>query len=293
MMVAKYKSVRMDLKGLKLRAFLVAALVCAADCFGDLEMRLRVENSMVMQFEKVLAFIEVTNQGSEAFLIRADDPDVNSRLLFEAEHGLHRAPQRRTDEPLINACLILPGESQELMAEVTQVYDLSTMGGYDIWAAIDWNGVRYFSNREHIDVVSGLPISETVRSVPGVPGSQRRYKLRYLTRESRERLFLVVEDFRTALNYGVFELGTLMRVHSPRITIGPEGNVRVVHQSAPGVFTTSVLTSLDDGVRFVDQSYAGRKVGDRRLDLEDSGDSATSKKEPPSRGFWSWLPFRD
>jgi hypothetical protein len=178
-----------------------------------------------------------------------------------------------------------PGERQEVMIDISQPYGLARAGRYFVAARAQVNGRRYESNRLAFDVVPGIELASTTRSLPGYADLVRHYSLRYWDRDQREYLFLRVDGERGE-NYGLFELGPLIRVFPPGIDVDKFGNVKVVHQSGGNRFTHSTFISSRDGVRFVDQVFRRADGRDYRAGAEPEPADKTGKPdaEKPSKG---------
>jgi hypothetical protein len=274
------------------RRLAVAVLLAAAGiASGDgLVLQLKLAHSQLLQFEPVVAFLSIQNDSAEPFLAAEDSP---ADIRFLVERRRDDAVGRTNAKPMVRHLRVMPGEKRDIMLDVSAWYDVSTIGGYFLNAEVAWNGTVYSSNRMRIEVVPGLTLSSTVKSLAAVGGEGRRYTLRYLARENAEYLFLCVEDEARTLSYGVFDLGRLLRVVKPRLWVDQQGTVNVIHQSAPTYFTRSVLETTPEGVRFVDQQYvtedgkplkATAPAPEAGADLGGSGPGIPITPAPPANG---------
>jgi hypothetical protein len=225
-------------------------LVAAA----DLAVALEFEHTKLLRFEPVIAFVTIENQAATPFVIESarEDPRARVRLRVERRYEPLAPVNAR---PLVRALEILPGKQQRLMIRLSSQYDVTALGGYNVTAVADWNDRSYASQTVHLEVEDGLPLTSATRSAPGAPGAVRTYALRYLAREGNERLFLCVDEEETGLNYGVFDLGRLVRVVPPKLELDASGNVMVIHQATRGCYLWTLFKATRDGVTFVDQTY--------------------------------------
>jgi hypothetical protein len=116
------------------------------------------------------------------------------------------------------------------------------------------SGEAWESGAAMIDIVPGLPITSTERLVSGYRERLRRFSLRYWTRAGHEYLFLSVDEAKGGYNYGVFELGKLLRVRKPALRVDRKGDVKVWHQTGSDRYLLSILQSRPDSVTLVRQS---------------------------------------
>lgn len=241
-----------------LQASIAGILVLAAapaEIVAQVDLSLRLEHSVTLQYEPVVAFISVKNTGVEKFVLGGDTnlPDVvftirsmDTRDVLEAISGRMLVAQKIT---------VPPDSKQEVMVDVSRHFNLSTMGRYMINVSLSVNGMRYESAKSMLDVVKGLSLTSVSRALPGTPDRIRTYTLRYWAREGRESLFLLAEEEKPPVNYAVIHLGHIVRVTPPRIEVDSAGNVNVIHQCTPDVFTRSILRSRSSGVDLVDQQF--------------------------------------
>lgn len=232
----------------------LAAAALPAD--AQIRIGLKLEHRTVLQFEPIRAFITVYNDSSEILSVSDEaGKEFDLRFVVEESNG---TPVRQTGEaPVCRRLMILPGSNQAMMRNVTDWCRMLGLKHYRIVAEAVWRGDRYVSNPVTVNVVSGLALTEVTRVLPDYGGRIRRYGLRYWKRDQYEHLFLRVDEETggVSMNYGVVDLGRLIRVYEPELTVDADGIVRVSHQSGRRCFTRTVFRSDHDRLRFVDQTY--------------------------------------
>jgi hypothetical protein len=260
-----------------LRCAATAALA-AIPLVGSAQIRLavRTEHQVYLQYETAHAFVTIYNDGENVLSICDGATGACSRLEFLIEKRGGDTVRRVQDGSPVGRLQILPGEQRELVVDLTQWYDVREMGRYLVRAALVVDGEYLLSEHSMLDVVRGLEILSVTRGVLGYAAMQRTYSLRYWRRDRHEFLFLTVDENPSELNQGVFQLGRLIRVAQPRLSVDARGNVEVYHQSSSKSFVRTTLRSDGDGVRFIDQ----------RIELE-SGEPFPNVTEAPER------PLRD
>lgn len=235
--------------------FCMAALM-QSSAVGEIELELSTDHTKYIEFEPVVAFLTLENVSEHAFLIRSDDTTLDTRVDFHIEVASRDVGRRGKAESVLSSCLILGGEKQAFMIDLSTHYQIGRFGRYTLWATVHWRGETFESAPILIRVVSGLPMASRERTVPSVGGREsRRFSLRYLDREKSESIFLIADDPDAGLNFGVFDLGKLVRFHKPSLDVTPAGRITVYHQSSPTFFTKSVLQSDPKGLRLLDQQY--------------------------------------
>jgi hypothetical protein len=262
---------------LVLLALLGVPLVAA----GDIKVKLKLEYSSYLQFEPVNAYVTIENDSDYELVIGNTEKEGNSRIEFIVEKDKDEVVQRSEKRAIVTNFRAKPGEKWETMRDVSTWYDMTTMGRYTIRAVVNMNGQAWESNPLIVDVVRGIEVASKTRSVPGYEDVVRTYSLRYWSRGRVEYLFLCVDEEKTKTNYGVIELGPVIRVSKPVVEVNKDGNVVVVHQSSSDCYTRSVFKSTKSGVDFIDQTYhlADGKPYPNRSKGKTSVESTGKKKE--------------
>ena len=245
---------------------LVMLLACAWSARGQVHLVVRPEHDAVLQHERTRLFVTVRNDSGLSILMDTRNPrnTVHFEVLVTKNRGTRLKP--RSSRPLVNRLFLEPDESEELMIDLTDGFDLSAMGHYQIRASLTFEGRTYTSARVVIDVVNGMEVAKVRRVVAGYADLTREYSLRYWRRDMIEQLFLRVDEPSTETNYGVFGLGPLLRVATPQVTVDSDGTIVVIHQSGPDRYTRSTLRSERNSVLFVDQTFHrrdGRVIGEQ------------------------------
>jgi hypothetical protein len=239
--------------------FAFAIILTCMPVFAGIEVRLEVEHPQVLAFEAVNAFVSIVNDSNGPLIIDSVNKYTNiepAKISFLIENGRRDTLQARSTKPVIRAMVIMPDEKRDLMIDVTRWYDMARAGQYKITVRVDQGASTFLSNTLMIDVVPGIEIKKV--TTPLASGRVREYSLRYWKRKDHSCLFLRVDEPDTSFNYGVFELGKLIRLADPTMTVDREGNVIITHQSAPDRFSRTLFRSYSEGVEFVDQRFQRR-----------------------------------
>ncbi len=239
-----------------LMGLLLVPLLVPGTAQANLVVRLQLEHVTLHRMEPVVAFVSVSNQSGRVVVV---DPSASAdsaqlkfrvRLVGVGGDGLRQPKLSPTALGVIE-----PGETRRFMVRLSDEHDFTTIGGYLVQAEVHLRGLRFESHPQHMDVVTGLPLTSASRMSPFREGTMINYRLNYLARGQSEHLFLSVDESPAGINYGVFHLGRLVRVFNPVLEVTSDGNVTVVHQSGPGQYTRSLLTLSARGMRLLDQSH--------------------------------------
>lgn len=229
-------------------------LACVAATAG-VELDLRLEHDEYLQFEPVKAYVSVYNDSDKPLVIRSRARGSVARLDLMVRRNRNDVMNPKSEAPAHGGTVLEADGRTELMLEVDKTYDIAANGRYFVKAALEHEGRVYETPTRILNVVPGMELAKVQKSVPGDPDRIRDYSLRYWTRDGTESLFLRVDEGKTRLNFGVFDLGPLVRVATPVLKVDRNGDVLVVHQCARNCHIRSVLKSVADGVTLQDQSY--------------------------------------
>lgn len=242
-----------------MRSFLITltVLLCVlvvGICHAEPKMILKLEHGSSLRFESAHAFLSIYNDSDDTLRICGDTVGC-AELDFQIERKKYESLPRMGKGPLIRNAKLEPGEQRDIAIDLSRRYNLGGVGRYLVRAVLTLNNKVYMSDKVMLNVVEGIEIAKTERGVKGYDDTRRTYSLRYWKRGKGEYLFLTVDDKPTRINHGVFQLGRLLRVDIPKITVDRKGGVMVLHRSSPDCFIRTKFKSDGDGVRFIDQSY--------------------------------------
>jgi hypothetical protein len=237
----------------------IAAAAPRVEDTGAAQVTCTLEHSTLLKFEPVRLYVTLRNNTSASMVLDEESAGANATLRFVVDRGGDQRCSRFNRSPMVRHTEIAPGESRQWLLDLSRWYDVAGEGRYAVTAELEWLGRAHTAPRAVFDVVPGIELRRVSRPLPGYTDIDWTYSLRYWTRPHKglrsESLFLTVDDEKEGLNYGVFELGRLLRVHPPAIVVDPHGLVTIVHQSSQDCFVRSMLTVSLNGVSLMDQTY--------------------------------------
>jgi hypothetical protein len=230
------------------------ALLLRATCVADV-VSIRLAHVRHLQFEPVVLFVTVKNDSDDIIVFPERKNDGDAALDFVIDTGPTEWVRRKVDGPMTGKVRIMPGDQSEIMVELSRWFDLTAMGTYLLRAVVTFGGESFESAPVRFEVDNGLPVAKVSRRPPETGARLRTYSLRYLSRESFDRLFLRVDEDETGDNYGAFEMGPFMRVQKPEIKVDVDGVITVLHLSGIDRWTRTVFKTRNGRVEFVSQAY--------------------------------------
>ena len=141
------------------------------------------------------------------------------------------------------------------MVDISKWYSFARMGRYNLEFYGLWKGVKFKSNAIKIDVVGGFELGSVDKNLSGYTDKIRHYGLRYWKRGDFEHLFLRIDEPANRMNYGVYDLGKIIRFFKPILKVDGDDNIKIIHQTGRDCYKKTRFKSTPAGVIFVDQSY--------------------------------------
>jgi hypothetical protein len=147
-------------------------------------------------------------------------------------------------------------------------------------------GSRYESSLVSFDIVPGMTVGRAMQMFSNRPGLKRTFELVYWMRGQREHLFLKASDVGGRV-WRTTDLGPLLRITDPKISVMQNGEVVVLHRATQDQFMRSVFWSLPDVLDFrkqepmVDPDIAGSQ---RMRDLYMESGGVT----PVKKAWWKF-----
>lgn len=237
-----------------LRSWVLAGSLAAlwpAAALAGAEIALELEHRAVLQHEPLRACVTVRNTGSTPVILGGTGADMT--LDFTIERDPDVWVSRRDQTPYAEYVLIDPVKTRQVVLDLTRWFNLSSQGRYFIRATVTEGKKTVRSRPQMVDIVPGIELVELRRPIAGKPERERLYSLRYWRRGRYEILFLRVSDVDSGLAFTTVRLGRLLRVTTPTMTLSPEGELRIRHQSSTRQTTESVLESNVSGLRLLSQ----------------------------------------
>lgn len=231
--------------------FLTAlAVPCAYALTSEIKVDLRLDGSDFVTGERVRGVVDVANSSPE----RVSVGYSNSKDSFFVE--VFRASDLRPltrlgSRPFVSRFRLESSEGQKLETFLGDHYALRETSRYLAKPVLVHGGTRYEGAMRAFDVVEGIRITGAMQMFANRPGLQRNFSLVYWSRNRSEHLFLRAWDTgASARAWETRDLGPMLRIGNPTVSVLPGGEVVVLHRLNQDQFVRSELWSLPDALEF-------------------------------------------
>ena len=235
---------------LSLFAACLAQMAPAAALPTEITVRLEMTYDEYVVGERVRAVVDVANASAD--VIDCRKPDAADRLFLELyrAHDKNRY-DRITDKPFVAPFALLSGEGQKLETFLADHFRLDETTRYLARAVLVHGGMRFESSLKSFDLVPGLPCGNALQMFSNRDGLQRHFELVHWGRNQVEHIFLKAHDSGTAdRTWRTTDLGPVLRVTPPKVSVMPTGEVLVLHRATQDKFLLSTFWSLPDVLEF-------------------------------------------
>ena len=268
-------------------AALLAALPARAAAPSEITVRLRMENSQYVEGERVRAVVDVANASVD--VIDCRKADSKDRLVLELYRSSDKYQfEKGSDIPFTAGFALLSGEGQKLETFLGDHFPFHTSTHYQARAVLVHGGMRFESPLQTFSVVPGMKCGGALQLFDGRDGLKREFELAHWNRDRVEHLFLKVRDTGALpRRWPTTDLGPVLRVTPPRLSVLPSGEVIVLHRTTQDAFIRSEFWSIPGAFEFnlhevmMDPDVAGaRRVRDV---YKESGGV-----EPVKKAWWKF-----
>lgn len=194
--------------------------------------------------ERIRAVVDIANSSADSIDVgKPGSADIFRLELYRASDMASRS--RVSKKPLIAPFLLHSSEGQKLETFIGDHFDLKEPMRYLARAVLVHAGARYESSLVSFDVVPGMRVGGAMQMFSNRAGLKRIFEIVYWTRGQREHLFLKARDEHGRM-WRTTDLGALLRITDPKISVMPNGEVVVLHRATQDQFLRTVFWSLPD-----------------------------------------------
>ena len=254
---------------------------------SEITVKLSMKNAEYVTGERMRCIVDVANASAD--IIDVGSKGSEDRLILE----LYRASDnRRYDKlsrhPFVKPFTLHSGEGQRMEACLGDHFQMTEETRYLARAVLVHGGMRFESALKSFLVVPGLNCGGALQMFKNRPGIKREFELVHWGRNQTEHLFLKARDTGAAnRRWTTADLGTVIRVTEPKISVLPSGEVITLHRATQDAFIRTVFWSLPEAFEFqeheqmIDPDVAGT-ARVREL-YQDSGGV-----EPVKKAWWKF-----
>lgn len=246
---------------------------------------LQLDNADYVAGERIRAVVDVANSSPEKVSVGyANSEDILVVEVFRSDGMVELDRIGRRD--FTARFRVDANEGQKLETFLGDHYALRAFGKYLARPVLVHGGKRYEGQLRAFGVVPGMKIASALQMFSNRAGLRREFELRTWSRRNTDHLFLVAFDQGpTERKWATTDLGPLMRLKKPTVSILPSGEVIVLHCYDRHRFCRSEFWSLPDALEFNKREFV--------MDPDSAGSErikelyqASGGVKPVSRPWW-------
>lgn len=233
-----------------LSCLVLLPLLSAEAATSEIKVDLKLDGSDFVTGERIRGVVDIANSSPD----RVSVGYANSKDIFFIE--VMRASDSRSltrlgKRPFVARFRVDSSEGQKLETFLGEHYALREPSRYLAKPVLVHDGVRYEGAIRAFDVVEGIRITGAMQMFANRKGLQRNFSLVYWSRDRSEHLFLKAQDAGTSTRkWETRDLGPMLRIGNPTVSILPGGEVVVLHRLNQDQFARSEFWSLPNALEF-------------------------------------------
>jgi len=225
-----------------------AAMSAFALSPSAITVKIAPSSSVYIMGERIDATIDVANASADR--IEVGGISASDRLTVEVFRASDRMQyDRLSNLPFVRPFVLEGGEGQLLATHLDDYFAFTEETRYLVRAVLIHAGIRFESALKAIDVVPGIPCGGAMQMFSSHPGLKRNFELVHWPRNRAEHIFVKAADS-TGRRWTSKDLGPVLRVTAPKISVMPSGEVIVLHRTDQDNFVRSVFWSLPAAFEF-------------------------------------------
>ena len=217
---------------------------------SEIRVDMKLDGDDFVTGERIRGVVDIANPSPERISVGyKNSKDVFFIEVFRASDM--RQLERVSSRPFVDRFRIDSSEGQKLETFVGDHYDLREPSRYLAKPVLVHGGMRYEGAPRAFDVVEGVRVAGATQLFKTRPGLQREFALVYWSRSHSEHLFLSARDTGSSKrHWETRDLGPMLRLENPSISVMPNGEVVVLHRLNQDQFVRSEFWSLPDTLEF-------------------------------------------
>lgn len=237
--------------------------------------------------ERVRCVVDIANASPET--ISVGYPDSKDRVFVEVYRAGDMSQLDRTSKaPFVSRFRLESGEGQKLETFLGDHYDLRETRRYLAKPVLVHDGYRFEGAPRAFDVVDGVKVAGAMQMFATRKGLQREFSLVYWSRNHSEHVFLKANDSGvSSRRWETRDLGAMLRIEPPTISVLPTGEVVVLHRLNQDQFVRSEFWSLPKALEFrVRETVQDPETAGTARVRELYREGGVKPKENPWWKFW-------
>ena len=217
---------------------------------SEIMVDLKLDSADFVTGERIRGVVDIANPSPEKVSVGYS----NSKDRFFVEVFRASSMQQLTKvskHAFVANFRIDSSEGQKLEVFLGDHYGLREPSRYLAKPVLVHNGIRYEGMVRAFDVVDGVRLGGAMQMFANRSGLRRSFSLVYWSRGNSEHLFLRAQDEGNSNRiWETRDLGPMLRIDKPSISVMPRGEVVVLHRLNQDQFVRSEFWSLPDALEF-------------------------------------------
>ena len=235
-------------KGFMILFAALSVAAFAAPLQSEISVKLIPDRREYIVGERIRAVVDVANSSADSIDVgKPGSADILRIEVFRARDMASR--ERVGSKPFVAPFMLHSSEGQKLETFIGDHFALHDPVRYLARAVLIHAGSRYESSLVSFDVVPGMAVCKAMQMFSNRPGLKRTFEVVYWMRGRREHIFLKASDEGGKI-WRTTDLGGLLRITEPKISVMPNGEVVVLHRATQNQFMRSVFWSLPNVLDF-------------------------------------------
>ena len=217
---------------------------------SEIMVDLKLDSSDFVSGERIRGVVDIANPSPEKISVGYSNSE-DSFFIEVFRASSMRQLTKVSKHAFVSKFRVDSSEGQKLETFLGEHYGLREPSRYLAKPVLVHRGVRYEGMMRAFDVVDGIRLSGAMQMFANRDGLRREFSLVYWPRSNSEHLFLRAKD--AGISDRIWEtrdLGPLLRLDKPSISVMPRGEIVVLHRLNQDQFVRSELWSLPDALEF-------------------------------------------
>lgn len=217
---------------------------------SEIKVDLRLTSSDFVSGERIRGIVDIANSSPEK--VSYGYSNSKDRFFIEVFRSSDMSQlTKMSDIGFVSPFRIDSSEGQKLETFLADHYALREPSRYLAKPVLVHNGMRFEGQPRAFDVVEGIKAGSAMQMFKDHEGLQREFEIAYWSRNHTEHLFLKARDVAPVKHvWETRDLGPILRLDRPSISILPSGEVIVLHRLNQDQFIRSEFWSLPNELEF-------------------------------------------
>lgn len=228
-------------------SLLAVSAVAQRKKISEISVDIKMDMSTYVSGERVRGVVDVKNMSADKLSVGY--PDSKDHVFVEVYRSNDNIQLDRFKKlrPFVSPFSLNANEGQKLEVFLGDNYDLTESRNYRARAVLVHNGYRYEGPYRTFSVVPGIHIASAKQVFANDKTKSRHFEILREARNGVEHIFLsaldIYEDGRVQ-SLGTTDIGAMLRITKPTISILDGGEVIVIHRNGADSFVRSEFWSM-------------------------------------------------